>query len=282
MGADTALKKLLADYPRSLDAAAGFVIEGEIAIERARSAADYEAARSTFRRVSLLGNEEFPALDARVLARLRSAEVGLQLGDRAGALAELLAAIEDEAPGRFRGRAKLLYGRTLLADPSQTAAGLQVLQELADEAAPAAPGAGRRRQDGPGGQGHLDGERAGGSAPADRPRPPPGAGRGPASPSGAGSPATWRPGSPCASRTGWRRPRTAASWWSTARRSWWPCWASRASCWASARWRTPSARPSPPAARPMFWPDRRSCCPSTARACSSCSPRPARKRRSRA
>lgn len=137
-GAEVALKKLLADYPRSADAAAAFVIQGEMAIETARSAADYEAARSTFRRVALLfGGEEYPVLDARVLARLRSAEIGLQLGDRAGALAELLAAIEDEAPGRFRGRARLLYGRTLLADPEAVAAGLEVLQELADEAPPA-------------------------------------------------------------------------------------------------------------------------------------------------
>ncbi len=117
VAAEAALKKLQADYPRSAEAAAGFVIEGEMAIEKARSTADYEAARSVFRRVALLfGSEEYPVLDARVLARLRSAEVGLQLGDRAGALGELLAAIEDEPAGRFGGRAKLLYGRTLLTD----------------------------------------------------------------------------------------------------------------------------------------------------------------------
>ena len=134
VGVEATLKKLLADYARSPEAAAAFVIQGEMAIEKARSAADYDQARSIFRRVALLfGSEEYPVLDARVLARLRSAEVGLQLGDRGGALAELLAAIEDEKPGRFRGRAKLLYGRTLLADAQQAAAALQVLQELADE-----------------------------------------------------------------------------------------------------------------------------------------------------
>jgi hypothetical protein len=143
IGVEAALKKLLADYPRSPEAASGFVTQGEIAIEKARSAADYEAARSIFRRVALLfGRDEYKSLDSRVLARIRSAEVGLQLGDRQGALAELLEAIEDEPPGRFRGRAKLLYGRTLLADPAQAAPALQLLQELADEAQPAAAAAG--------------------------------------------------------------------------------------------------------------------------------------------
>lgn len=140
IGAELALKKLKTDYPRTPEGAAALVIEGEMAFEKARSAADYEDARSSFRRVSLLfGNDEYPALDARVLARLRSAEVGLQLGDRRGALAELLAAIEDEPPGRWRGRAKLLYGRTLLAEPDQAPAALQILQELADEADSATP-----------------------------------------------------------------------------------------------------------------------------------------------
>lgn len=138
-GAEAALKKLLEGYPRSPEAASGFIVEGEMAVERARSAADYEQARSTFRRVSLLfGRDQFEKLDARVLARLRSAEVGLQLGDREGALGELLAAIEDEAPGRYSGRARLLYGRTLLADPGQSAAALEVLQKLADEGPAAA------------------------------------------------------------------------------------------------------------------------------------------------
>lgn len=135
VGAEAALKKLLEAYPRSPEAASAFIVQGEMAIEQARSAADYEQARSTFRRVALLfGRDQFEKLDARVLARLRSAEVGIQLGDRDGALGELLAAIEDEAPGRWRGRAKLLYGRTLLADPGQSAAALEVLQNLADEA----------------------------------------------------------------------------------------------------------------------------------------------------
>lgn len=134
VGAEAALKRLKGDYGRTPEGAAALVIEGEMAIEKARSAADYEEARSSFRRVSLLfGSNEYPTLDARVLARLRSAEVGLQLGDRRGALTELLAAIEDEPPGRWRGRAKLLYGRTLLADPERAAAALQILQELADE-----------------------------------------------------------------------------------------------------------------------------------------------------
>lgn len=133
-GVDASLKKLLTDYARSAEAAAGFVIEGEIAVEKARSAADYEEARSIFRRVALLfGNDAYKVLDARVLARLRSAEIGLQLGDRRGALAELLAALEDEPAGPHRGRAKLLYGRTLLAEEGEAPAALQLLQELAEE-----------------------------------------------------------------------------------------------------------------------------------------------------
>lgn len=132
-GAEVALKKILADYPRTIEAASAFVTQGQMQFEAARSPADLEAARTTFRRVALLfGQEAFPRLEARIRARLRSGEMSLLLGDRAGALAEFLGAIEDEPANSSRGRAKLLLGRTLLAT-DQWASALQLLQELIDE-----------------------------------------------------------------------------------------------------------------------------------------------------
>lgn len=132
-GAEAALKKLLNDYPRSPEAAGAFLAQGEIEVAKARSVSELENARATFKRIALLfAADKYPVLDARVRGRLRTAEIELQLGHVEAALAQLLPAIEDEPPGPWRGRAKLLYGQTLLRT-ADWATGLELLQSLADE-----------------------------------------------------------------------------------------------------------------------------------------------------
>lgn len=138
-------QRLLDEYPRSREAASAFVLQAELAVDRA---ADLEAlgeARTTFRRVPLLfGRDTYPDLDARTLALVRSAEIGLVLGDFDGATAELVQAIEDEPPSRVSGRARLVLGRALLrrslSDTGRGDAGvapwvqaLEVLQTLVDD-----------------------------------------------------------------------------------------------------------------------------------------------------
>jgi hypothetical protein len=132
-GTEAALRKMLNDYPRAPETAGAFLVQGEREVEKARSQAELENARSTFKRVALLfGADAYPRLDARVQSRLRSAELELQLGNDGAALAALLAALEDEPAGPYRGRVKLLYGQTLLRTADWTA-GVQTLQELVDE-----------------------------------------------------------------------------------------------------------------------------------------------------
>ncbi len=131
-----ALEKLRSDYGRSLESAAAFVQQAEIEVQEARRLADLEAARATFRRVPLLyGRESYPDLEARVRARIRAGELGLQLGDDENAVAEFLAAVEDEPAGRFTGRARLLLA-TALTRCGEWVAAAEVLQRLASEAVP--------------------------------------------------------------------------------------------------------------------------------------------------
>lgn len=132
-GAKAALDKLLADYPRTTEAASGFVIQAELAVDKAQSLQDLEEARTGFRRVILLfGRDAYPRLEARALARVRSAEMGLLLGDVEGAVAELVQAIEDEPPSRVTGRARRVLGEAFLLQDRWTTA-MEVLQSLADD-----------------------------------------------------------------------------------------------------------------------------------------------------
>ncbi|MEM9595577.1 MAG: hypothetical protein AAGD06_14995 [Acidobacteriota bacterium] len=134
-GARGALDTLLTDYARTIEAASGFLVQGEMAVSAASGPADLQEARAEFRRVPLLfGTTAYPDLEARARARVRSAEVGLLLGDPEGAKAELVAAVEDEPPSPWTGRARLLLGRTLL-DSGDWVAGLEILQRLADSGA---------------------------------------------------------------------------------------------------------------------------------------------------
>lgn len=128
-----ALERLLETHPRSPEAASAFLAQAELRSESARSYGELEEARAVFRRVPLLfGTETFPVLDARSRARLRGAELDLLLGDLDGARAELVAIIEDEPASTHTGQARLMLGQLLL-ELGETAAGLEILQRLADE-----------------------------------------------------------------------------------------------------------------------------------------------------
>ncbi len=126
-----ALESLRSEYGRSLESAAAFVMQAEIEVHEARGRLDLEAARATFRRVPLLyGRESYPDLDARVRARIRGGELSLQLGENESAVAEFLAAVEDESPSPSTGRARLLLATALIRGGEWVAAA-EVLQRLA-------------------------------------------------------------------------------------------------------------------------------------------------------
>ncbi len=136
-GTRAALAQLLADYPRTVESAAAFILQAGIEMEQASNRADLEEARKTYRRVPLLyGREKFPQLPDRAKARIRSGEIGLLLGDQESAAAEFLAAVEDEPPSLWTGRARLRLGEALTASGEWVAAA-EVLQRLASESDPA-------------------------------------------------------------------------------------------------------------------------------------------------
>ncbi|MEM9553798.1 MAG: hypothetical protein AAGC60_06045 [Acidobacteriota bacterium] len=131
--ADDLIESLLTRHPRTEEAAEAFLLRGDARAATARGDDDYRAARTLFRRVPLLfGRDEFPELPARAQARVRSARLGLQIGDREGAVGELVAAIEDEPASAWTGRARRLLGRTWL-ESGEIDAALEVLQSLADQ-----------------------------------------------------------------------------------------------------------------------------------------------------
>ncbi len=103
------LDKLTQDYPDSPNAAAAWVKQGQFQIETAANPEELEAARTPLRRVPVLfGPVEYPTLEARVEARVRSGEALLLLGQSDLAALAFLEAIEDESPSSWLPRA--LYG----------------------------------------------------------------------------------------------------------------------------------------------------------------------------
>lgn len=111
-GAESVLRNLLDTYPRTPEAAAGFVLQGQLRRAQATSTSELEEARASWRRVPLLyGSEAFPVLDSRAEARVRSGEMSLLLGDAETAAAELLAAVEDEPANPWTPRARVSLAR---------------------------------------------------------------------------------------------------------------------------------------------------------------------------
>lgn len=128
------LDRLTGDYPDSPVAAAAWVLRGRFLVEDATNLQQLEEARTPFRRVPLLfGASEYPSLDARVEARVRSGEVQLMLGEPQLAAVVFLQAIEGENDSPWRPQALYGYARSLL-DLGDWPAGAEVLQRVVDDA----------------------------------------------------------------------------------------------------------------------------------------------------
>ena len=133
-GAHRSLSTLFSAYPRSAESAAGFVLEADIRREAARSTEALSEARKSYRRVPLLyGADRFPTLEERVVASLRGAEIALDLGDSTGVAADLVPVIEEEPPGPWRARARLLLARAWIAEGEWQAAAEQLGQIATDD-----------------------------------------------------------------------------------------------------------------------------------------------------
>lgn len=134
--AEASLDRLLAEHARSAEAATAMTRKAELAVLDATSSADLEEARTAFRRVPLLyGRDAFPELEARRRARVASGELSLILGEAESAAADFVAAVEDEPPSQYVGRARLGLARAWTRTGDLTAA-VEVLERLAsaDEA----------------------------------------------------------------------------------------------------------------------------------------------------
>ena len=117
-------------YPRSPSAAGAFVIEGDIARARAQGPADLSAARDAFAGVPrLFEASEYPALEWRALAILRSGEISLLLGEVDEAAAAFLALIENEPPSAQTAAGRLGLATVLLQQGDWASAG-QTLQQV--------------------------------------------------------------------------------------------------------------------------------------------------------
>ncbi len=118
-----AARKLVDGYPRSPQSAGGWVVLGEIEAARAREPRGLEQARNTLRNAWLLFDRvTYPALDARALARVRSAELALGQGAIGEAAASYLAVIEDEVASPWGPPARVGLGTALLAQGEWEAA----------------------------------------------------------------------------------------------------------------------------------------------------------------
>lgn len=124
------LAKLTKEYADSPTAAAAWVLRGQFQVEEAATREDLEEARTPFRRVPLLfGVDEYPRLDARVEARVRSGQVNLLLEEPLLAAMDFLEAIEDERPSPWLPTALYGYAVSLLQQ-EQWVAAAEALDEV--------------------------------------------------------------------------------------------------------------------------------------------------------
>jgi tetratricopeptide repeat protein len=131
--ARTLLEKLTDDRPDSPNAAAAWVLRGRFLVERAANRQELSDARTPFRRVPVLfGATEYPRLEARVEARVRSGEVSLALGEPARAALDFLEAIEDENRSPWLARALYGFARSLLEQGDRVAASDMLERVLAE------------------------------------------------------------------------------------------------------------------------------------------------------
>ena len=128
--ARAATANLRSAYPRSPSAAGAFVLEGDIALARAQGPAELSAARDAFAGVPrLFEASEYPALESRALAVLRTGEISLMLGEFDEAAAAFLALIENEPPSARTAAGRLGLATVLLQQGDWASAG-QALQQV--------------------------------------------------------------------------------------------------------------------------------------------------------
>ncbi len=139
-GAEAAARQLVEDYRRTAQAAGAFVLLARLQTDWARSPADLEEARATFRSVWVLfGAATYPDLEWRSAARVLSGELALRLGSDEEAAACFVVALEDEPASAWTGRARLGLATVLLARGDWQAAA-EILQRAADSHDPGTAG----------------------------------------------------------------------------------------------------------------------------------------------
>lgn len=128
MKSDIAIDRLIDDYGRSAEAAAGFLLRGTIQLRAARNAEGLETARGTLRRVPLLFDAaSYPDLAARGEARLLEGRISRLLGDRDSASAAFVALLEDEPSTAAAAMARFELAHVLL-DGAYWQAAVELLQ----------------------------------------------------------------------------------------------------------------------------------------------------------
>ena len=135
----TALDKLANDYPDSPKAAQAWVLRGQFQVEEAANRDQLDETRTPFRRVpALFGSNEYPALEARVEARVRNGEVHLLLGESNQAALNFLGAIEEENRSHWVAQALYGLGRSLMTSQEWVGAADALQSVLAQDDAPEA------------------------------------------------------------------------------------------------------------------------------------------------
>ncbi len=145
-----AIDRLKTEYARTTGAAGAFVLDGDIRVATANTAADLQEARESYRNVMLLyGRDDFPNLAFRPLALLRAGEVSVLLREPDAAASLFLAAVEDERRSGSTATARLRLASVLLRRGDWVSAA-EILQrvvedESQDENSAAAAAMARRR-----------------------------------------------------------------------------------------------------------------------------------------
>jgi TolA-binding protein len=134
MGAEEVINRLKGSYQGSPGSAGAFVLEAEMTASNARGVHDLQDARETLELVpTLYGRAEYPTMEWRAQALLRSGEVSMLLGEVGKAAAAFLEAIEDEPASAWTAEARLGLSTVLLRSGDWVSA-MEVLQRIIDEA----------------------------------------------------------------------------------------------------------------------------------------------------
>ncbi|MDX1382638.1 MAG: tetratricopeptide repeat protein [Thermoanaerobaculia bacterium] len=129
-----ALDKLSSDYPDSPKAAEALVLRGQFQVEEAANRKELDETRTPFRRVpALFGRNEYPALLARVEAKVRHGDVHILLGEPVQAALDFLGAIEEESRSPWMGQAYYGLGRSLMDSQEWVGAADALQSVLAQE-----------------------------------------------------------------------------------------------------------------------------------------------------